>query len=211
MNFKYLGSWKVEGSCVRRLLRPVSTLQSPASQGYTLIELLIVTGIFVIISSVVLANHARFGGKITLENFAYDVALSIRQSQVYSIAVQRIGASNYSASYGMHFDTASAQTYELFGDSVSVNGLYDSGELLQATTMGGGYRVSDLCVRTLGAGSETCGITKLDIVFKRPEPDAYIRANGNSTLHEAGRIVISSPRSETADIVVEATGQISIQ
>lgn len=158
-----------------------------------------------------LANHARFGGKITLENFAYDVALSIRQAQVYSIAVQRVGESNYGVSYGMHFDTASANAYELFGDTAPVNGLYDAGELLQANTMNGGYRISDLCVRAQGAAGETCGITKLDIVFKRPEPDAYIRANADSTLHEAGRIIISSPRSETADIVVEATGQISVQ
>lgn len=183
----------------------------PLNAGYTLIELLIVTGIFIIISSVVLANNARFGGKITLENFAYDVALSIRQSQVYSIAVQRVGANDYGSAYGMHFDTGSASTYELFADSAIVNGLYDPGELLQSTTMNGGYRVSSLCVRVVGALVETCGLSRLDIIFKRPEPDAYIRANASATLNEAGRIIISSPRGETADIVVEATGQISIQ
>lgn len=212
MNFKSPRSWKLEArNYADHLAYPASSLQPPASQGYTLIELLIVTGIFIIISSVVLANNARFGGKITLENFAYDVALSIRQAQVYSIAVRRVGSNDYGSAYGMHFDTGSANTYELFADSVSINGLYDPGELLQSTNMNGGYRIGDICVRIVGALGETCGLTRLDIVFKRPEPDAYIRSNASPTLHEAGRVIITSPRGEMADIVVEATGQISIQ
>ncbi|MBI5456837.1 prepilin-type N-terminal cleavage/methylation domain-containing protein [Candidatus Kaiserbacteria bacterium] len=182
-----------------------------AERGYTLIELLIVTGIFVIVSGVVLANNARFGGMITLENFAYDVALSIRQAQVYSIAVQRVGSNDYGSAYGMHFDIGSSATYELFADTVTVNGLYDPGELLQVTNMNGGYRVSSLCVRASGAATETCGLSRLDVTFKRPEPDAYIRSDGVTTLHEAGRVVVISPRGETADIVIESTGQISIQ
>lgn len=182
-----------------------------AERGYTLIELLIVTGIFVIVSGIVLANNARFGGMITLENFAYDVALSIRQAQVYSIAVQRVGSNDYGSAYGMYFTSGSPATYELFADTLTVNGLYDSGELLQVTNMNGGYKVSSLCVRTVGATAETCGLSRLDITFKRPEPDAYIRSDGVTTLHEAGRIIVISPRGETADIVIESTGQISIQ
>ena len=70
--------------------------------------------------------------------------------------------------------------------------------------------MSDLCT-TSGSGSEVCGRSKLDVVFKRPEPAAYVRANGETTLYNRGRVVLSSPRGDLRSIVVEVSGQISVQ
>src|SRR3989344_8294101 len=77
------------------------------SAGFTLIELLVVTAIIVVVSGVVLANQNRFGGQVLLQNFAYDVALSIRQAQVYGLAVARAGSggtATFGTSYGIHFE-----------------------------------------------------------------------------------------------------------
>ena len=189
---------------------------SQLAAGFTLIELLVVTGIIVVVSAIILASNSRFGGVITLENLAYDMALTVRQSQVYGIAVRRFGATNYNIAYGMHFESSSPASYVLFADAAVVNGLYDQGELVQSSTLQGGYRISNLCIRPSGGSGSacaayTCGLSALDIVFKRPEPDAYIRANGNQTLNEAACVIITSPRGDTRSIVVEATGQISVQ
>lgn len=209
---------EVVNKVLSHVLKPKTYSLTSASRGFTLIELLVVAGIVVVVTSIILANNSQFGGMITLENLSYDMALSIRQAQVYGIAVRRFGSNNYNVGYGMHFEKTSATSYTLFGDAILANGFYDQGELVQLSTLQGGYRISDLCVRQSGSlattcATYTCGLDKLDILFKRPEPDAFIRANGDSALNEAACIIITSPRS-TADkrsIVVEATGQISVQ
>ena len=190
--------------------------------GFTLIELLVVTAILIVISSLILVNNGRFGGVILLENLAYDLALSVRQAQVYGISVRQFGSGNFSVGYGMHFAISSPTTYVLFADAISQNGLYDgcpsqaSCELVESKNIERGYYISDLCVAT-GGGSETCGISSLDIFFRRPEPDAHISANGISgignpaALQARGRVILSSPRGDSRSVVVEATGQISTQ
>jgi len=184
---------------------------SAAIRGFTLVEMLVVMAIFVILTTVTLANNSQFGGRITLETLAYDIALSVRQAQVYGIAVQRFGdtGSDFGRGYGVHFETASPATYQLFADTFSGDGIYNDGELVRETTLRGGYRIVDLCIRS--NGTETCGIAELDILYKRPEPDAYIRANSGAQLYEAGRIILESPRTDRKSILIEVAGQIAVQ
>lgn len=177
--------------------------------------MLIVVAIIVLISSIVLANNNKFGGTILLQNLAYDVALSARQAQTYGTAVIRFGSNNFTAPYGIHFDiTASRTTYYVFADAVgSPNGIYDVGEMVQSSTIGRGYFIESLCV-TASNGSESCTsgttISKLDVVYKRPEPDAYIRADDISTTYTRGRVILSSPRGDLLSVWFENNGQISV-
>lgn len=187
-----------------------------------MIELLVVTAIITVVTGVVLANNARFGGVVLLENLTYDIALSIRQAQIFGIAVQRFGASTFSAGYGVHFDMSSPSNYVVFADALTENGMYDcpspgtdTCELVQTTTVTLGYRVQSLCITPPG-GAENCGISKLDIMFRRPEPDAWISGSDvscflqHTACGESSRIVLASPRGETMSIVVDANGQVSV-
>ncbi|MDP2648287.1 MAG: hypothetical protein Q8P19_00075 [bacterium] len=188
-----------------------------------MIELLAVTAIIALITSIVLVNNNRFGGVVLLENLTYDVALSIRQAQVYGISVARFGSNEFVSGYGVHLAISSPGTYALFAD-VSSSGLYDCPvpdspgcELVSAASIRQGYQVSSLCATPIG-GAESCSeISRLDILFKRPEPDAWISRNGdsctinNSSCMESARIVLSSPRGDTMSVVVEANGQIAVQ
>lgn len=169
-----------------------------------------------IVSSVILASNSNFGGKILLENLAYDMALTVRQAQVYGISTQRFGANNYSAGYGLHFAMSSPALYVLFADAVTANGLYDSGELVQSIAIERGYTIQKLCATPIN-GSEDCTLTQLDILFKRPEPDAWISANGTSCIllsgscQESARIFVNSPRGDVYSILVDVNGQVSVQ
>ena len=180
--------------------------------GFSLIELLVVTAIFVILSGVVLANNSRFGNRIVLQNLAHDIALSIREAQIYGIAVKRYGVDQFNTGFGMHFAPGSG--YELFAD-VNKNGIWDAGETVKATSIAAGYQISDIC-----APDSTCGATRLDVLFRRPEPDACISTNGTVTLNDQqicmssltrATITITSNRDDRATIVVESSGQISVQ
>lgn len=177
---------------------------------------MVVTAIFVILSAVVLANNSRFGNVIILQNLAHDIALSIRESQVYGIAVRRYDPSEgpgvFSYGYGMHF--APGSTYELFADA-NANGKWDPGETVKQTTIAGGYAITNIC-----APADTCGVSRVDILFKRPEPDACISAGGLTSLAGDGhcissvqrtRITVTSARSDEASVTIESSGQISVQ
>lgn len=195
-------------------------------RAFTLIELLVVTGIIVVVSGIILANNSRFGGVVALENLAYDMGLSIRQAQVYGISVARFGAGDYSAGYGIDFNLSSPNAYVLFADvypSPDRDGIFqpDQGELVQMSTLNQGYRIADLCATPI-SGTETCASTSgsptnVDVLFKRPEPDAWISASGDSCIlnnavcQSRVRIVIASPRGDTMNIIVDANGQISVR
>lgn len=204
------------------------------SRGFTLIELLVVCGIMVIVSAIILASNNKFGGQVLLQNFAYDVALSIREAQVYGISVERFGSgagSSFTAGYGIHFDLSSPKNYTLFADAVTVNGLYDcpspgvTCELVNANTINRDYVISQLCYTPQGGteicNSSTSGTPKtLDILFVRPEPDALITACGAScassclltpsSCASAARITLRSPQGQTMSVTVEANGQIAV-
>ncbi len=191
------------------------------SRAFTLVELLVVSAIIVLITGIVLVDHNRFGGNVLLQNLAYDVALSVRQAQVYGIAVQRFGASTFSAAYGVHFDSSNPQNYVLFGDATTVNGMFDASaspsELVQATTITNGFRITSLCAPSAIGSVETCGLSSIDIVFKRPEPDAYISVSGASgilnpiNLQQQARVQFLSTKGSTMSVIVQATGQIAVQ
>ena len=189
--------------------------QQTSERGLTLIEMLVVTGIITIITGLVLTNNNRFGGQVLLQNLAYDIALSIREAQIYGISVQQFqGVFGYA--YGMHFQRGndSSSTYVLFAD-VEENGVYDCDpgdmcELVESANISQGFYIADICANP-PSSQEVCGLTALDITFKRPEPDAYIRTPDYIGPHESARIVVKSPRNEEKSITVGANGQISVQ
>src|SRR3989344_3825107 len=99
-------------SCIPVFLLQAKSYKLQAdSRGFTLIELLVVTAILGIVSTLVLANNTRFGGAVLLENLAYEIGLSVRKAQVYGIAVRRFGETDFSAGYGIHFNSAMPTTY----------------------------------------------------------------------------------------------------
>lgn len=209
-------------SCILYLVYkiPNTKYQILRSRGFTLIEMLVVTGIIALISGLVLVNNNRFGGVVLLQNLAYDIALSIRQAQIYGISVQRFNTS-FGAAYGMHFvPTTGSPTasYQLFADALEpTDGLYGcpspgtvNCELVQSTTISQGFEIQSLCATPPGQ-SETCGLSSLDITFQRPEPDAFIRSPSYVGLNESARIQVASPRGDVKNITIEANGQISVQ
>ena len=203
----------------------------PSRRGFSLIELLVVCGIMVVVTSLILASNSQYGGRVLLQSFVYDVALSIRQAQVYGIAVQRagIGASaTFGTGYGIHLDTTTldnAKQYILFAD-INSNGIYDVGEEVPPSPfkINRNYFISRLCVPA-GLDVSTCTqVQTLDIVFVRPEPDARISwkdLDSTGTQHICipqncllaqpnARIVLQSPHGDSMSISVHASGQIAV-
>jgi len=186
-------------------------------KGFTLIELLVTISIFVILTGVVIFNESKFNSTVLLTNLAYDTALTIRQAQTYGINIKEFGDNKF-IPYGVHFATgANNKSFILFADVEYINDSsvahpYDTNATLSECetkygcvsryTIQRGNYISDLKVD--GASVDT-----LDIVFKRPNPDALIYSGG--TAHNSAQIYLkSSDGTGSTTISVWANGLIQI-
>lgn len=195
------------------------------TRGFTLIELLVVTAIIVVISGVVLANNARFGGRVALENLAYDIALSLRQVQGQGISTARSVSGSFNTGFGMHF-VKNTSSYTTYSDG-NGNGAYSEDEIIPPSpyNIRQGYKVGLLCVTPQNSTNEICGYSSIDVWFSRPEPDACIGVDGDPSGElingrvsclpqnqgQRARIEVLSPRGDKMYIIVEANGQIGVK
>lgn len=224
-------------------MRSFITNSKGKTAGFTLVELLVVLSIFVIVSSLILFDYNGLRSGASLNNLSADISLSIRRAQSYAIGAYS-SSSNFNYGYGVHFSTdhavvgsnpqnGSNKSFVLFTD-VSGNKLYDlnpigipckqanlsatseCSELLSITTPD---EISALYINGSATPVPAGGV--VDIMFLRPNPDAYFcyRANPNSTSCDSSttisnvRIEISSLNKArgypTKSITVWNTGQIS--
>lgn len=178
-------------------------------KGFTVLELIVSLAIFAMMTALVLSKYGNFNQGILLTNLAYDVALTIRNAQSYGLNVKsttRTG-NDFSKPYGVHFNTATNDKIIFFTDTNGTN-LYDAGDaIIQTTTITRGSVVSKVCVNTCTSPDPT----KLDIVFKRPDPKAIINANGLVTNSSSGYITLRAIDNSTRTVLVNSTGQVSVQ
>src|SRR3989344_7878132 len=155
-------------------------ISSIKQKGFTLIELMVTVGIFVLMTGLILARYGSFNQGILLTNLAYDVALTIRSAQSYGLNVKSVPNSSVNFSnefnypFGVHFKKDS-KFFILFADA-DVDGRFDSGEDISTTNIKRGSKVGILCVGT--ESSCDSSINTLDIAFKRPDPVAHIQSGG---------------------------------
>src|SRR3989344_831085 len=192
------------------------THNSQCSQvsGFTLVELLVSIGIFMLITTMAVVNHTQFNSSVLLTNLAYEIGLSIRQAQVYGITVKQTldNPTQFNSGYGIHFDlTSDPKTYTLFEDVKPVGDQVDhvynqiTDEDVEIFHIQKGNRISGIYI-----DGDSDSQNEVDITFIRPHPDAYIKFSGNSSLHSKAEICLKSPQGTVRKVVVENTGQISV-
>lgn len=191
-------------------------------RGFTLIELLVVISIMLIITSVLLFRQEKFNSSTLMRTLAYNIALSVREAQVYGTSVRDASIFNESlkAAYGIHFSSGATGSYSLFAD-INGNGTYDSGEEQETFTLRSGYTILNFCAVTnpstyackTGGTAGTLG--SLTIYFKRPNPDARFTALDSGDTPVVGTfasayVQIQAPNDDTRAISVTTTGQITV-
>ena len=198
-------------------------------RGFTLIELMVVLVIFVALTGIMISSQSKFDGTILLNNLAYDIALSIRETQTYGINVKEFATStgpSIFAGYGVRFDPdpmiGDPTHYILFSD-VNNNHFFDGdtlcpkndSECVKKYALTRGSYIKSICV---GSDEGNCSIPSginsdksLQITFKRPNPDATIIIGSEATRYQFAKIIISSANQVTTSIVVTALGQIYVQ
>lgn len=190
--------------------------ETQSKRGFTLIEMIVVVGIFSFITAIVLANNSKFNGDILITNLAYEIALTIRQAQVFGLSVREFavgGVSEFNVGYGVYFSSGTTGSFVFYADR-NRNNQYDSGELVETFTLGHGNFIKRLCAVT-GAGARRCSdtgdINWLSVTFLRPLPDATIKTSNPSESYASAEVHVSSPQGKERTVLSGVTGQISVQ
>jgi prepilin-type N-terminal cleavage/methylation domain-containing protein len=208
------------------------------NSGFTLIELVVVVAIIVIVTGVILTNLPAFRSKISLDLIAEEVAITIRQAQVYGIGTREFGQRNF-PSHGIFFSKDTPESFILFADVCGPNS--------RAVPDGVYQEVADKCVadnvpidpetgvatekrevfefhggvlfsKVLGCANNTCEeLQEANVVFRRPDPEAVFNPEGGSNGSGVGTFdhliaVIHSPQAavggQDRHVVIWNTGQI---
>ncbi|MDP2665657.1 MAG: prepilin-type N-terminal cleavage/methylation domain-containing protein [bacterium] len=204
-----------------------------SGNGFTLVELMVVLAIIVVITSVVFTSQNSFNKTLMLSNTAYDIALTLRSTQTYGLSSRASGTSA-NVGYGIHLASGTHNSFIFFADAYSLipdsscttpdckpgdyiytpsTDTFTADKLVQTYKLNNGITVSDFCAYpTSGSGSCALdgGLTALDIVFTRPNPNALISGlNGASyTTYSRMCITISSQGNTKKYISIAASGQI---
>lgn len=186
-------------------------------RAFTLVELLLTISIFMIITIVVLINSGKFNNSVIMANIAYEVALTIREAQNYSLNVKLVPDLDenidFKSGFGVNVDlTADNLTYNLFSDRDPAGGdrMYDAtGDFtIKSYKIKRGYYVKSIAV-TDGAGQ--VAKDKINISFKRPDARAYIY-DGSGNEFSKAEICIGHPSSanDLSCINVNSSGLIDV-
>lgn len=188
------------------------------SNGFTLIELIVVMSIMVIINGVIFFDYPSVMANLALKRTAGEIALVARQAQVYSLSAKS-GVSGELVNYGVHFDKTVPNNTKiiLFADTGNGSGglpnnKYDTGsgcgvsptECVQEFEI----QTKDKIIGFSCTPASPACSSPVDIVYQRLSPIATITSGVIST-YTSVKITIESPRnSTTKDVTIFYTGYI---
>jgi prepilin-type N-terminal cleavage/methylation domain-containing protein len=185
-------------------------------RGFTIVELIVVIAIFLAIASVTVLNQRSFDNSILVDNLAYEIALAVREAQVYGVGTRGMNT-NFSNSYGVHFSTEEASRFVLFADA-DKQGKYDGVSVndIEIFTLGTSGTITQVC--GISGGGDECGeTTGVDVSFIRPNPEPaffFYDTNGNydEDLEYSGAVIeLTSPGGRIKTVRIGVTGQIVVE
>ncbi len=188
--------------------------------GMTYVELIVVRGIFSVLSAIALFNYGTFQDRIDIKNLSNDVALQITAAQKLSLdgsfppSAYSVPAA-WKPSYGVYFAMASNKSFLNFVD-LNNNGIFDgadcTGECLTKISITKNNSISNLQVLGTGGGCGTA-LTGLTVVYKRPDYSAMLTPSpAVSCAISYAQITVSSPKTTPATSVIKVypSGRIQI-
>ncbi len=190
-------------------------------RGFSIVEMIVVIGIFTVITGVVLFNLPQFRDQTILELIAQDMAITIRQAQVFGISTRSF--KGQFPSHGVFFnllDNAALDPWKksfiLFADVASGDGDYSlpsvacgsNNECVEQFNIQGNVEIFALL--SCSPGCAPIATQQLSVAFIRPNPEAIFKPTIAGT--NKVKIRLKSLRDNACrNVVVWITGQIYVE
>ncbi len=179
-------------------------------RGFTLLELLVVTGIILGLGALMLVNYRAGEQRFALQRSGHKLAQDLRQVQEMAMSAREIETVGYpDGGFGIYFDLSNPGQYILFADC-NANGKYSTGhsvcapgipEIIEEIFLESKVEITDISPSSLPAPGH------LVIIFNAPDPDVSI----NKGAAAQAQITLSLKTGETKIIKVNKAGLISIE
>lgn len=189
--------------------------------GFMLLELLVSISVATVLMAVVLFGYRTFSNRLAISAASQQVAVAVRQAQTYALSAKELttGSGDFDTSYGVAFSLSDPSSYYLFADK-NDDGLYsgdssclEGSECIKKEFLKANINISSFCGTNYSDVKECppSGAQMLNIVFKRPDPDAQIKFSGISGLYKSSELVFTMPTSVSSGlskVSVDDTGKI---
>jgi hypothetical protein len=210
-------------------------MKNSPQKGFSILELIVAIGIFIVLTTVLLANYNSINRRLALDTLAHQIAQWVRETQVSAMGV-RPQAGEFNRGFGLHFSMTDPTQFVYFADfpvapSPRGNKIYDGlggfscgeagTECVQTISVLRGNSIALLCGELGSAqphsfqGRCPSGhdeLNSVNIVFLRPDPDATIFGGVRGMMKEYGNVKISvrSVIDYERTISVWTTGQVTV-
>lgn len=195
----------------------MSTQNNPKNKGFTLVELLVVCGIIIILSSLVVPGYRVGGQQFALQRSAHKLAQDLRRVEEMAMGIVKVGYGIVPSgeefagdTFGIHFDPAKPTKYVLFVDCD-----FDKKYTLGNTCFPPGhpeYSFPELLEEVFLESKVEIGplspVSPLDIAFESPWPIIYIP---NDQSEAKITLFLTTASSKTMTITVNEAGLIFVE
>ncbi len=207
-------------------------------KGFTFIEIVVVLGIFAVITSVVLFNFKDFSSGVSLQNLTQQIALQVSSMQRSALAGKQpfaLAAPGFSTlmspgqdrsawvpSYGVCFttnpnkcrfsqqgQTGAVNAFSLFADDYNDYKFDNIDERLDVIEITGGDYIYEVCVNEQTSTSNC--VDEVIVVFERPNASPKIMY-GNGWVSSANDLTVKvrSPEGLQREVVIWKSGQVEV-
>ena|SRR3989338_10010651 len=199
--------------------------------GLTIVELMVVIGIFAVISGIILFNYRSFQSNATVNVVAQEIALTMGKARSYALGLQAPGAMAILPikGYGVRFDSAINDQITFFVELATVDNQFTTSsatcgnpvagsECVEYYKIGTGDKIKSIIVDT-----EEINLTdqnsSIDIIFKKPSGDMVFCVHKFSSTCSSSAsssvgfvdIVLESKNGINKTVHIYGNGQISVE
>lgn len=178
---------------MRRPKKNAPALRSEATNGFTLIEILVTIGIISLLTALILPNFRQGQKAFALQRSAHQLSQDIRKIQEMAMSAKGLPAApaSFKGTYGIKIEIGSAD-YILFAD-LDNDYVFDLGEAIETVSLEKGVRIGNLSPSLPSS-----------ITFTPPDPTTNVIASAVITLSLAND-------DQTKTVKVNKAGLISIE